>query len=127
MNEMRSPTPRPDHSTTGRVPRSTLVATALLLGAGSLLLGRFAPEATAAVAGRAWAAVLILPLIVAVLHAVQVWRTAGRVPRNLAVWVVIAAVMAVTGLERLTGLGVEVWGLLLGVLAAGVLMARRRR
>ena len=42
-------------------------------------------------------------------------------------WVVIAAVMAVTGLERLTGLGVEVWGLLLGVLAAGVLMARRRR
>lgn len=124
---MRSPAPRPDPSTHGRVPRSTLVATALLIGVAVLILGRLEPEATAAVAGRAWAAVLLLPLIVAALQAVRVWHRSGRVPRNLVVWVGIAAIMAATGLNRLTGLGVEVWGLLVGVLAVGLIVAQRRQ
>lgn len=122
MNDSLRPTPMPSAPPAAR-PSISGGAVFLIAVGVLMILGHLSPE----LKDRVWALLLLVPLACAVRRAVHAWHTLGRVSKGQVVWVLIAAILAATGVERLTGMNLDGWLLPLGVLGLGMLTVLRRQ
>lgn len=124
MTKSLRPAPVPSAPSTPKQPLCGSNVFLICVGA-LLVVGHLSPG----LVDRAWALLLLVPLAFAVRRTVQAWYTVGRVSKGQVVWVLIAATIAVTGVQRLTGMTLDVpdgWVIPVGLLGMWAVTVLRR-